>query len=202
MTLLRNKRITPAPQPDPHKEVYVWDIVVRLFHWLLIILYCVAYLSEDLFLTVHAWAGYAIALLLVIRIIWGIIGTKYARFTDFIYPKNTIKQFIKDTFSLRAKRYLGHNPAGGVMVFALMTLLSLTICFGLILFGIEEGRGPLATTLSGTSHFWGDIIDTLHEFFAHTTLALIVIHIFGVLVESLINHENLAASMINGYKKK
>jgi len=200
MPSLKNKRIDNTFHSC--KETYVWDIVVRTFHWLLVIFFIVAYISEDHFLTIHSWAGYSIALLLAIRIIWGFIGTRHARFTDFIFPKKSIIQFLKDTFSLRAKRYLGHNPAGAVMVFALIFSISITICCGLILFGIEEGRGPLATILSGTSHLWGEIFEALHEFFAHATLFLIATHVFGVLVESLINNENLTASMINGYKKK
>jgi len=188
--------------PHSSQETYVWDILVRTFHWLLVLLFIIAYISEDHFLTIHAWTGYSITLLLIIRIIWGFIGPRHARFSDFIFPKITVIQFLKDTLSFRAKRYLGHNPAGAVMVFALIFALIVTICCGLILFGIEEGRGPLATTLSETSHIWGDIFEALHEFFAHSTLILIAIHVSGVLVESLINNENLTASMLNGYKKK
>ncbi|MCF6194871.1 MAG: hypothetical protein L3J46_11125, partial [Kangiellaceae bacterium] len=91
---------------DPYK-IKVWDPLVRFFHWALVTAFIIAYLTEDDFLTAHSWAGYLILILLCIRFVWGFIGTRYARFSDFIYSRENIVQFLKDTLSLRAKRYLG-----------------------------------------------------------------------------------------------
>jgi len=90
-------------------QIKVWDPLVRFFHWALVSAFVIAYISGDDFLTVHSWAGYLILALLFIRFIWGFIGTRYARFSDFFYRPDEVIQFLKDTMRLRARRYLGHN---------------------------------------------------------------------------------------------
>jgi cytochrome b len=184
-------------------RVKVWDPLVRLFHWILVASFTIAYFTEEDFLTLHVWAGYIIIGLLIIRIIWGLIGTKYARFTDFVYRPKTIIQFLKDTMIFKAKRYLGHNPVGGAMVILLILSLLITSFTGLVVYGAEEQAGPLAHWFTGISHsVWGDAAEEVHEFFANFTLLLVLAHLVGVLVESLIHKENLAAAMINGFKSK
>ncbi|PCH93737.1 MAG: cytochrome B [Gammaproteobacteria bacterium] len=181
---------------------YVWDPLVRIFHWTLVVAFSVAFISEDDYLTIHSWAGYTILSLLTIRIFWGFVGTKYAKFSNFVFPKQDITQFIKDTFSLKAKRYLGHNPAGGAMVIILIFSLLFTAGSGLVIFAIEEGQGPLVFLLSDISPYWGDIIEEVHEFFANFVLFLIAVHITGVIIESLIHRENLIKSMFTGLKRR
>lgn len=180
----------------------IWDPLVRIFHWTLVIAFTVAFISEDDYLTIHSWAGYTLLSLLIIRIFWGFVGTKHAKFSDFVFSKTAIVQFIKDTFSLKAKRYLGHNPAGGAMVILLIISLLFTACSGLVIFAIEEGQGPLALLLSETNPFWGDIAEEIHEFFANFTLFLVAVHIAGVIIESLIHRENLIKSMFTGKKRR
>lgn len=181
-------------------QIKVWDPVVRFFHWSLVSAFLIAYVTEEDLLTVHTWAGYLIAGLLVIRIIWGFIGTHYARFSDFIYSPSTIIQFLKNTMALRAKRYLGHNPAGGAMVVLLIISLLLTTTSGILLLGAEEQAGPVAHWFTRAGGFWGKALEELHEFFANFTLLLVFIHIAGVIVESLIHKENLVSAMLNGFK--
>ncbi len=181
-------------------QIKVWDPVVRFFHWSLVSAFLIAYVTEEDLLTVHTWAGYLIAGLLVIRIIWGFIGTHYARFSDFIYSPSTIIQFLKNTLALRAKRYLGHNPAGGAMVILLIISLLLTTTSGILLLGAEEQAGPVAHWFTRAGGFWGKALEELHEFFANFTLLLVFLHIAGVIVESLIHKENLVSAMLNGFK--
>ena len=184
-------------------KIKVWDPLVRLFHWGLVASFTIAYITEEDFLNIHVWAGYTIAGLLLVRIVWGIIGTKHARFSDFIYRPRTIIQFLKDTAVLKAKRYLGHNPAGGAMVILLMLSLMLTTVTGLVIYGAEEQAGSIAQWFASFSPLgWGEIAEEAHEFFANFTLFLVLAHVIGVLVESLIHKENLVASMINGFKSK
>ncbi len=180
----------------------IWDPLVRIFHWTLVLAFSIAFISEDHYLMVHSWAGYTILSLLTIRIFWGFVGTKHAKFSDFTFSKQEIIQFLKDTLSIKAKRYLGHNPAGGAMVFLLIFSLLFTSCSGLVVFAIEEGQGPLASLLLEVNPFWGDIIEEVHEFFANFTLFLIVVHIMGVIIESLIHRENLIKSMFTGKKHR
>ena len=181
----------------------VWDPLVRLFHWVLVASFTAAYLSQEDFITVHTWAGYSIGGLLVIRALWGFIGSKHARFRDFIYRPKTIIQFLQDTARLQAKRYLGHNPAGGAMVILLLISLLITVSSGLIVYGVEDHAGPLANWFSaGFPQGWGDSGEAIHEFFANFTLLLVLAHLLGVFVESLIHKENLVAAMFSGFKAK
>jgi len=181
-------------------SVKVWDPVVRLFHWALVLAFMLAYLSGEDLLTLHTWAGYFILMLLGVRIVWGIIGTKHARFSDFVYRPSTVRQFLQDTVRLRARRYLGHNPAGGTMVILLILSLCITSFTGLLVLGAEEQTGPLAHWFSQNHSWWGALTEEVHEFFGNFTLLLVLIHIAGVLVESLIHKENLVAAMITGLK--
>lgn len=183
-------------------KVKVWDPLVRVFHWSLVSTFFIAYITEEDFLNLHVWAGYLVLSLIFLRILWGLVGTQYARFSDFVYTPKTIKQFLLDTLRLRAPRYLGHNPAAGVMIILLLVALLLTTLSGLAVYGIEEGAGPLAGILAGSSDLWGDAFEEVHEFFANLTVLLVLLHIVGVIVESLIHGENLVSAMWHGYKRK
>lgn len=183
-------------------QIKVWDPLVRGFHWLLVGSFFVAYLSEDDFLTLHVWAGYVIAIILLIRVLWGFVGTRHARFTDFVTSPKQALQYLKDTLMLRARRFTGHNPAGGLMIVMMMVSLLVTTLTGIAVYGAGEQAGPMAAFFAGGSEQWADFFEGAHEFFASFTLLLVVIHLAGVLVESLIHHENLVRSMVNGMKRE
>ena len=106
-------------------EVRVWDPFVRIFHWLLVLLFTLAYVTGEDWLSLHVYAGYAVFGLVLLRVLWGIMGTPHARFGDFVYRPSRVIAFIKDTLARRARRYLGHNPAGGAMI--LLMLVSLLL---------------------------------------------------------------------------
>ena len=93
--------------------IKVWDLPLRIFHWLLVAGFTVAYLTEDDLLTVHVWAGYLVAGLLLFRLVWGFVGTEYSRFSNFLCSPAHSIAYVKDLFALKTKRYVGHNPAGG-----------------------------------------------------------------------------------------
>ncbi len=182
------------------KEIKVWDLLIRLFHWGLVMTFIIAYASEDDFMLIHSYAGYTIMGLLLIRVIWGLIGTKYARFSEFIRPPHEALNYIKDTASFKAKRYLGHNPAGGLMIIALLLSLLLTTLTGLGAYGVEGG-GPLAIWFSGIGHFGKEAFEEVHEFFANLTLFLIIVHVAGVILGSISHGENLVRAMFTGLKQ-
>lgn len=183
-------------------KVKVWDPLVRVFHWTLVSAFIIAYVTEEEFLSLHVWAGYIVLSLVFLRILWGFVGTRYARFTDFVYRPQVVKHFLLDTLRLRASRYLGHNPAGGAMIIALLIALLLTTVSGLAVYGVEDNAGPLAGLLSGSGEFWGEVFEEAHEFFANFTVFLVVLHVAGVVIESLIHGENLVSAMWHGYKRK
>ncbi len=181
--------------------VKVWDPFVRIFHWGLVVSFVVAYVTEEELLSIHTLAGYVLLGLLSLRLVWGFIGTRHARFSDFTYSLSSIRTFLTDTLYLRAKRYIGHNPAAGAMIFLLIVSLLLTSITGLAIYAAAEHAGPLAGWFTNSSEFTKDALEETHEFFANFTLFLVFIHIAGVIVESFIHRENLAKSMVTGYKR-
>jgi len=201
-TIKFDRKITDAQQTQStHKMVSVWDPLVRVFHWSLVSTFFIAYFTEDDLLTLHVYAGYLIGGLLVFRLIWGFIGSRHARFSDFVKRPSEVWTYLKSVLTMHPKRYLGHNPAGGAMVIALLLSLVMVTISGIAIYGIEESAGPLASSLSGAGEFWEDVVEELHEFFANATLALVFFHVLGVLITSFQHKENLAKSMLNGRKK-
>lgn len=185
---------------NENNSVKVWDPLVRLFHWSLVLAFFTAFITEEDFLGIHSFAGYTLFGLLLLRIVWGLIGTRHARFRDFIYSPTAIRQFIGDTFRLKARRYLGHNPAGGAMILFMLVSLLITTITGMGVYGAEEQLGPMASWFSAGPGFWGEALEETHEFFANFSLLLVFVHVGGVIVESLIHRENLVKSMFTGLK--
>lgn len=181
--------------------IKVWDPLVRVFHWTLVAAFAIAYFTEDDLMQLHAWAGYTIAGLLLLRVVWGFVGTPHARFSDFVFSPRVVLSYLKDTLALRARRYLGHNPAGGAMIVALLVSLTAATLSGLALYGVAEHAGPLAPWMAGFGEAWEERFEEIHEFFANFTLALVCVHVAGVLLESLVHRENLVRAMWTGVKR-
>ena len=124
--------------------VKVWDPLVRIGHWTLVAAFFVAYFTEDDLLTLHAWAGYTVGGVVLIRVLWGFLGTENARFRNFVRSPGMTARYLGDIAKRQAKRYIGHNPAGGAMIVALLASLTVTTYSGLEIYAIEENAGPLA----------------------------------------------------------
>jgi cytochrome b len=178
--------------------IKVWDLPLRIFHWLLVAGFFIAYFTEDELLTVHVWAGYLVGGLLVFRLVWGFIGGQYARFSNFLCSPAVSIAYLKDLIGAKATRYIGHNPAGAAMIVLLLLSLLMTVVTGLAVYGADQGAGPLAFIGDSHEHFW----EKVHELFANFTLVLVVVHVIGVAVESYIHRENLARAMFHGNKKR
>jgi cytochrome b len=178
--------------------IQVWDPLIRIFHWSLVVFFALAYFLEDASTNLHSYAGYTIALLLLFRLVWGFIGTEHARFENFPMSPASSLAYLQDMYRGTASRHLGHNPAGTLMV--LVLLLSLVICVftGISLLALE-GSGPLAGT--GVRDWSGGLLVKLHDLSATFTLVLAIIHILGVLLTSKRLGENLVAAMITGNKR-
>ena len=183
--------------------VKVWDPLVRVFHWTLVIAFFTAYFTEEELGWLHTKAGYVVAALVAFRLVWGVIGTRHARFADFVRRPADVIVYLKDLVKLRAKRYLGHNPAGGVMVLALLIALVFTTFTGMLVYGAgEHAAGPFAQMMAGSGKATAHAIKEGHEFFANLTLALVLFHVGGVIVSSLLHRANLPRAMVTGYKAK
>lgn len=200
------------------RTVRVWDPFVRLFHWSLVAIFAVAYLTGDEESALHVYAGYGLLTLIAARIAWGLVGTRHARFSDFVHGPKVVRDYLRDILRGRPRHYLGHNPLGGLMILALLLSLLVTGLSGLALQGAEEGEGPLASWFVSVGPLvsitradddeerkrHGDAaeaVEELHEAAANLTMLLVVLHIAGVLLGSLIHRENLIGAMISGNKR-
>ncbi|WP_297735608.1 cytochrome b/b6 domain-containing protein [uncultured Maricaulis sp.] len=224
--------------PRQAETVRVWDPIVRIGHWVIVIGFFTAYLSGDELPGIHTWAGYVVAGTVLVRVIWGLVGTRHARFSSFVTGPRGFFRYIKGLFAKKADRHLGHNPAGAAMIIALLIALTGTTVSGMALLAAEEGRGPLtgmiasqdsgATAqagISGGDEAFGDrdehrgdgyeeddddthdggsgeTLENLHSAFTYLTLALVALHILGVIASSLMHRENLVRAMITGRKRK
>jgi cytochrome b len=167
--------------------VKVWDPFVRLFHWLLVVAFGLAWYSGGIWDNPHLGAGFVVATLVVARVVWGVVGTRYARFSDFGYGPQTTFRYLRAMLRLRAPRYLGHNPAGGAMVLLLLATLAVLCMTGILM---------------TTEAFWGvQWVDDLHSYASTFALILVGLHIGGVIVSSLEHRENLILAMITGWKR-
>lgn len=187
--------------------IRVWDPLVRIFHWTLVLAFSTAYLTEGEPEWLHTLAGYLIAGLIVFRVIWGFIGSEHARFGDFVRSPRAVWAYLKDNLAGRARRFVGHNPAGGLMVVALLISLTLTALSGMTLLAAAEGEGPLAGWLvaaapGGHESALAEGVEEVHGFFANFTLLLVFVHVPGVVVESLRHRENLPRAMVTGVKRE
>ncbi|WP_203330616.1 cytochrome b/b6 domain-containing protein [Rhodovastum atsumiense] len=176
-----------APLPAPPPEVEVWDPLVRVFHWSLVGLFALAYATGDDAELLHLVAGYGILSLLLLRVLWGFIGPRHARFADFVKPPRVVLDYLALSRAGRAPRHLGHNPAGGAMVVALLVVLG----------GICLSGHLLMTDSYGGLHG----LESLHELLVNLALGLVVLHVAGNLFSSRAHGESLTWSMITGRKR-
>jgi len=182
------------------RYVKVWDPLVRVSHWAMAGAFLVAWAtSEDDFADLHVIAGYTILALVAVRVVWGVIGTRHARFMSFVRGPRTVLAYLRDMVRLRAPAAVGHNPAAGAMILALLTGLALTGVTGMMLYGAEEGAGPLAGLMAPVA-FLAHPLEDVHEVMAGFTLGLVGLHVGGVLFSSLLHRENLIRAMVTGVK--
>lgn len=168
--------------------VKVWDPVVRVFHWGLALSFAVAWLSADQSKALHHWAGYAAGALIVLRLVWGLLGTRYARFSQFVRQPGAVLDYLRDIVLGRESRYVGHNPAGGAMIVALI---------------LTMGALALSGWLTQTDQFFGvKWLESGHKLLAKVLLALVCLHLAGVALASLRHRENLPWAMITGRKRE
>ncbi|MDH3228247.1 MAG: cytochrome b/b6 domain-containing protein [Alphaproteobacteria bacterium] len=217
-----------TPQRSEASSVYVWDPLVRVFHWSLVLAFFTAYVTEDETMALHVWAGYAAGGLVLLRIVWGFVGPKHARFADFICGPLAVWQYLAGLVAFRARRHIGHSPAGGAMVLLLMAGILATVWSGLELYADEKGKGPLAvvppavvaTALADENdkgkqdegrrrndgnerrgRDGDEFWKEAHEALANLVFLAALFHIGGVVLASVAHKENLVRSMVTGLKR-
>ncbi len=182
-------------------QVRVWDLPTRAYHWAQLILVASAlilgFFGPEWWLDAHVLVGYGVLALIVFRFVWGFWGPQYSRFSSFIFSPHDILTHIRGIARGKPSHFLGHNPLGAVMVFALIFVLALLSASGLTALGGVENQGPLA----GFVNFdLGAVAQFTHEFLAYLLVGMIGAHIVGVLVESRISRISLTVAMIDGKK--
>jgi cytochrome b len=188
-------------------EVRVWDPFVRIFHWLLATVVLVDWFMDEP-LWMHTWLGYLAAGLVILRIVWGFIGPENAQFVNFVRGPRLVLEYVAGLVRFSSRRYLGHSPAGGAMIVALLVMISATIVTGMANLAADRGEGPLAGAISKVERpiIPGQrrqrlLMKQVHETVANITLVLVVLHVLGVALGSFAHRENLVRAMITGRKR-
>lgn len=196
---------TPSAAPAQGAvKINVWDLPIRLFHWLLVTGFVSAYLTAKYHLgDIHALIGYALCALLAGRIYWGFFGTRYSRFNSFIFSPAETWAYMRSMFGKHpARHYYGHNPAGALMVFTLLTLLTAIFTTGLLTLAVIDFDGPLLALAPHFSDAASYTVQEAHEWLVNGALALVALHLSGVVGGSIQHGENLTRAMITGKKKQ
>lgn len=168
-------------------RILVWDWPVRIGHWLMVGSFIIAWLtseSESLRL-IHAFAGGTLVGVALFRLPWGFIGSRYARFRDFVRPLPAVLDYLRSLLTRSPRHHVGHNPAGGWAIVALLGLGLLTGASGWLIYNDLGGH-------------W---VEELHEAIASTMLTVVLIHVAGVIASSLLHRENLVRAMLHGHKQ-
>lgn len=167
--------------------IRVWDAPTRVFHWLLVFSFAGAYLTSESerWSLVHITLGYTLGGLIAFRVIWGFVGTRYARFTSFVKGPLEVLQYAKSMATLKPKHFVGHNPLGAVAIVLL----------------IVSGIAIVVTGYAAFNEIGGEWVAELHEVSSHIMLILVGVHIVGVIAASWLHKENLARAMVNGFKQ-
>ncbi len=168
------------------QRILVWDIPTRVFHWLLVLSFTGAFLTaeSERYRDIHVVLGYTLLGLLAFRLVWGFAGTRYARFSSFLFKPAEVAAYLSALLKGKAKHYVGHNPLGSVAIWLLL--------------GLGIGSGVTGVLLY--QEIGGDAMEELHEIVSNTMLVIVMIHIAGVVVSSLLHRENLVRAMITGFK--
>lgn len=179
------------------KIIRVWDLPIRLFHWLLVLCIVGSLISVNLggnAIEWHAYFGYSVLTLLVFRIVWGLIGSRHARFASFLPNKKAILDYLQGN----SPRVLGHNPIGALSVFALLFALMVQVVTGLFVDDEIAFQGPLAKYVSSSA---ASFLSEIHEGNQVVIYTLVTIHIAAIWYYKKFKGENLIKPMISGDKE-
>jgi len=183
------------------RSVPVWDFPTRVFHWTLAVAVVVSYATggeEGVWFVVHTVSGYVVALLLAFRLVWGFVGSVHSRFSDFVYSRRSVRDYVRQLLRLAPPRFVGHNPLGGWMVILMLAVLAGTVVTGLFSGDDDGGAGILLPLIAAPR---GEGLAEVHEFFGDFIIVLATIHVLAVFVDWFLTGDNLVKAMITGRKR-
>jgi cytochrome b len=189
-------------------EVQVWDPFVRATHWLVASGVLFNWFTDEP-LWLHSWIGYTVAGLVIVRVLWGFVGPQFARFVSFVRGPRAVIDDLAGLLRLSSRRHIGHTPAGGAMIVTLFVMVAATAGTGMANLAADRGQGPLSGTVAKVERpprVPGERrpplpIKEVHEILANVTIALVVLHVLGVILASFSHRENLVRAMITGRKR-
>ncbi len=177
-------------------KTYVWGLPTRLFHWLLVLSLAGAYVAEESNLTAHVALGYLAGILMIFRLIWGLVGPEYVRFRDFPVGVRSIKQFLSDMRN-NGQKHAGHNPAASLVMLGIMLIVLMVVFSGLMTLSQEGGQGLFKSVAIPA----GIRFKEVHEFWVQVLIALTVLHLVGLIVDTILHPQTgTLKSMFSGYK--
>lgn len=186
---------------EGQRTVRVWDLPTRLFHWLLVLLVVIGlftgFITPEWWMGVHSWAGYGVVALIVFRLVWGVFGPEYSRLVSLAYGPRHVLDYLRGLLFLRPRHYIGHNPAGAMMILLLFAMLTGITISGLLVLGGEEKQGPLAGIVP---YDIGHGAKEIHETLVNILMVLVGLHVTAVLAHNFVGRENLVKAMITGRK--
>jgi len=176
----------PPESTAQRRRILVWDAPTRVFHWLLALCFAGAFLTaeSDGLRLVHVTLGYTMGALVVFRLVWGLVGSRYARFSNFMHGPRAVLGYLRSLTSGQPQHHLGHNPAGALAIVALLGLTVLVVATGWMHY----------------AHIGGAWTEEVHEGLANAMLALVLVHVAAVLASSWLHRENLIGAMLHGHK--
>lgn len=186
---------------DVGRTVRVWDVPVRVFHWLLVALILTSWVTSEIggnAMTYHMWSGYAILTLVLSRIVWGFIGSEHARFRGLLYGPRAMIEYASGLFGTGSRYYAGHNPVGGLSVLLMLASVLLQASTGLFANDDIATEGPLAHLVSGAT---SSLLTTIHRWNFWVLTALIAIHVAAALYYLFVKRDNLIGAMFTGRKR-
>jgi len=189
-------------------EIRVWDPFIRIAHWLIAAGVLLNWFTDEP-LWLHTWVGYLIAGLVIARVLWGFTGPEHARFVSFLRGPRSVFDYLAGLVRFSSRRYVGHSPAGGAMIVALLFMIAVTAGTGMANLAADRGEGPLSGIIAKVERpprVPGQrrpplLIKEIHETLANITLLLVILHVGGVVLASLAHRENLVLAMITGRKR-
>jgi cytochrome b len=178
----------------------VWDLPLRLFHWIFATCIVAAYVTAKLgfdWMQWHFYLGYTTIGLLVFRILWGFFGPRHARFSSFLHKPSAIWLYCKGMFQRESKPSIGHNPVGGLMVIAMILLVAIQAGTGLFTTDAVVWAGPYNPAVSEST---AGLLSTLHDWNFNFIMAAVLLHVAAILFYAFYKNQNLVVPMLNGHK--
>jgi cytochrome b len=196
----KSQEVQPKPAEVLETERQVWDLPVRIFHWSLVLAVVAAFVTNKLgvrYFKYHVWAGYAVIVLVGFRLVWGLVGTRHARFWNFLHGPSETLTYARDIVAGKDRHYPGHNPLGALMVILLLGALAAQSLLGL--FGNDEiyNFGPLYGYVTKDFSL---VLTSIHKKLFYWLAGAVALHVLAVAAHKIFMHENLVRAMITGRK--